>query len=94
MLRKCHEWHRGRLVQKISFEMEINSMQHFLTTQHFLSVSLRRALGDRRGISALEYGILAAVVVAAVAALSGSFSGLFTNLFSGLNNAVTSATST
>lgn len=60
---------------------------------HFLIVSLRRALGDRRGISALEYGILAAVVVAAVAALGSNFSGLFGNLFNGLNSAVSAAQS-
>lgn len=60
---------------------------------HLLIVSLRRALGDRRGISALEYGILAAVVVAAVAALGTNFSNLFTNLFNGLNSAVQNAQS-
>jgi Flp pilus assembly pilin Flp len=61
---------------------------------HLLIVSLRRALGDRRGVSALEYGILAAVIVAAVATLGTQFTGLFGNLFTGLNSAVTAASST
>jgi hypothetical protein len=34
----------------------------------FAIVSARRLLGDKRGISAIEYGVLGAVVVVAVAA--------------------------
>lgn len=60
----------------------------------FIAVSFSRLVKDRRGISALEYGILAAVVVVAVAALGGQFGGLFNNVFSALNSEVSSVTST
>ncbi|WP_270936088.1 hypothetical protein [Falsiroseomonas oryzae] len=45
-------------------------------------VSVRRVLGDRRGISAIEYGVLGAVVVVAVAALSTQVDGVFDKVFS------------
>lgn len=44
--------------------------------------------GDRRGISALEYGVLAVIVVAAVALLSTQLNSTFTNVFSRVNSAV------
>lgn len=43
---------------------------------------------DRRGITALEYGILAVIIVAAVAALSQNFTDLFSNVFSRVNSQV------
>lgn len=55
---------------------------------------LQNLRGDRRGISALEYGILGVVVVTAVAALGGQFQGAFTNIFTTLNDGVTAAGST
>ena len=50
--------------------------------------SLRGLRADRRGITALEYGILAVIIVAAVAALSGNFTDLFSNVFSRVNSQV------
>lgn len=49
---------------------------------------LRCLRADRRGITALEYGILAVIVVAAVGVLGTQFNGLFTNVFSRVNSAV------
>lgn len=54
-------------------------------------VSLKRLAQDRRGISALEYGILAAVVVVAVAALGGQFTTLFSTVFATLTGSIPSA---
>lgn len=55
-----------------------------------LYTSLQRLRADRRGISAIEYGILAVVVVAAVAALSTNFTTTFSTLFSRVDSAVIS----
>lgn len=55
---------------------------------HLLIVSLQRVLADRRGISALEYGILAAVVVAAVAAFASGISGAISGRLSAVTGAI------
>lgn len=52
---------------------------------------LQNLRADRRGISALEYGILGVVVVTAVAALGGQFQGAFQTVFTQLNDSVTNA---
>lgn len=45
--------------------------------------SLRRALSDRRGVTALEYGLVAALaavmIIGAMSNLSGGLSAVFTN---------------
>ena len=55
-----------------------------------------KALYDRKGISALEYAILAAAILGAVSAgvttLGGDISSLFNALETVVNNAVTAAT--
>lgn len=54
----------------------------------YIKVLFATAMHDRKGITAMEYGILAAAVLAAVAAaattLSGKISGLFTGFESSL----------
>lgn len=52
---------------------------------------LQNLRGDRRGISALEYGILGVVVVTAVATLGPTLTGTFANIFQELNEGVTAA---
>ncbi|PWS34194.1 Flp family type IVb pilin [Falsiroseomonas bella] len=42
---------------------------------------LRRLLADRRGLKAIEYGILAAFVVVAVAGLTGPLDTLLTDIY-------------
>jgi Flp pilus assembly pilin Flp len=66
-------------------EMETTPMNHFLI------VSLRRALGDRRGVSALEYGILAAAVVVAVVAFTAGIGPVFTAVLNTLTGSVAPA---
>jgi Flp pilus assembly pilin Flp len=51
-------------------------------------VSARRLLGDKRGISAIEYGVLGAVVVVAVAALATPLGTLFTDVFDSISSKV------
>jgi Flp pilus assembly pilin Flp len=51
----------------------------------FAIVSARRLLGDKRGISAIEYGVLGAVVVVAVAALATPLTDLFTEVFTSIS---------
>ena len=48
-------------------------------------VSVRRLMGDRKGISAIEYGVLGAVVVVAVAALATPLGDLFTSVFDSIS---------
>jgi Flp pilus assembly pilin Flp len=54
----------------------------------FVIVSLKRLVQDRRGISALEYGVLAAVVVVAVAVFANGFSGIFSTVTTKITTAV------
>lgn len=50
---------------------------------------LKRLAGDDRGLTAVEYAVLGAVVVGAIVALNGSFqtalAGAFTSLFTQIN---------
>lgn len=43
--------------------------------------SVKTVFADRRGISAIEYGILGAVVVVAIVAIGPSISGVITSVF-------------
>ena len=54
----------------------------------FAIVSARRLLGDKRGISAIEYGVLGAVVVVAVAALATPLGTLFADVFASISSKV------
>jgi len=46
---------------------------------------------NERGVTALEYAILAAVIVAAVAGLSATITGIYTTTFSHLSTKITTA---
>lgn len=46
---------------------------------------------DERGVTALEYAILAGVVVVGVIALGGKITGLYDSTFTALNTKVTAA---
>lgn len=50
---------------------------------------LKKFARDERGVSALEYAILAAVVAVAVAALGPRITTLYDNLFTRVEKAVT-----
>ena len=61
---------------------------------NLLGVSLRRLWRDRRGVSALEYGILGAVMVVALLAsfgdpFSGAFASFFASVFDTARDAAT-----
>ena len=45
------------------------------------SLSIRRLMADRRGLKAIEYGILAAFVVVAVAGLAGPLDTLLDDIY-------------
>jgi|GEM_PF-4338140 len=47
----------------------------------FVRASMQKLAGDRRGISAIEYGILGAVVVVAVVAVGPAISDVITDVF-------------
>lgn len=47
---------------------------------------------DERGVSALEYAVLAAVIVVAVVAFSDKLQGLYSTVFSNMESTVTDAT--
>jgi Flp pilus assembly pilin Flp len=51
-------------------------------------VSVRRLLADRKGISAIEYGVLGAVIVVAIAAGAGVVSGAVGTTFGNIATAV------
>ncbi len=54
-----------------------------------MNTSIRKFLAEEDGITALEYGILAAIVVAAIVATFGTqLQTLFTNIFASLTAAV------
>lgn len=56
------------------------------------SETVRAALTDRKGVSSLEYGVIAAAVIAAVVAgaatLSGAIGTAFTSLAGNITNAI------
>jgi pilus assembly protein Flp/PilA len=56
-----------------------------------LNTFLQKFRRDERGVSALEYAILAAIVVAAVAALSPTIKGFYTSAFSTIQDKITTA---
>ncbi|MDR5783789.1 Flp family type IVb pilin [Caballeronia sp. LZ065] len=56
--------------------------------QKFIKAFVR----DERGVSAMEYAILAGIVVIALVAAGSSFSTAIGNLWSGITGAMTSAT--
>ncbi|MGC1547204.1 MAG: Flp family type IVb pilin [Rhodanobacter sp.] len=54
-----------------------------------MNTSIRKFLAEEDGITALEYGILAAIVAAAIVAVFGTdISALYTSIFSTLDAAV------
>ena len=54
-----------------------------------MNMSIRKFLAEEDGITALEYGILAAIVVAAIVATFGSdLPTLYKNIMTSLNAAV------
>ncbi|HKT75466.1 MAG TPA: Flp family type IVb pilin [Sphingobium sp.] len=53
-------------------------------TRHFI----RRLARDQKGLTAVEYAVLGAVVVAAIGAVGQSFEGELTGAFSALFNQV------
>ncbi|WP_372624090.1 Flp family type IVb pilin [Falsiroseomonas sp.] len=55
----------------------------------FAIVSVRRLLADRKGISAVEYGVLGAVIVTVIATAAGLVSGAITTSFTGIQGAMT-----
>jgi pilus assembly protein Flp/PilA len=60
-----------------------------------MNAMVRNFLVEEDGITAIEYGILAAIVAAAVVlAFKGPLGILFGQIFSALSGVVTSATST
>ena len=52
-------------------------------------VSVRRLLGDKKGISAIEYGVLGAVVIVAIAAGATVLKGGVSGEVSSMNSAIT-----
>ncbi|KIG08686.1 Flp/Fap pilin component [Burkholderia sp. MR1] len=56
--------------------------------QKFIKAFVR----DERGVSAMEYAILAGIVVIALVAATTSFSSTITNLWAGITGAITKAT--
>ena len=58
-------------------------------------VSTARALkSDQRGISALEYGLLAGLIAVVLIGVLSTFAGDVKNLFNNVDNGVTSAAAT
>jgi pilus assembly protein Flp/PilA len=58
-----------------------------------MNTSIRKFLAEEDGVTALEYGILAAVVaVIIVAFFHGKLSDLFTSLFNSMSESVETAT--
>jgi len=53
-----------------------------------VKLSIRRLAGDRRGISAIEYGILGAVVVVALVAVGPDLTTAVENSFGRLTGAL------
>jgi Flp pilus assembly pilin Flp len=51
-------------------------------------IPIRRLLADRRGLKAIEYGILAAFVVVAVAALAGPMDTLVDDIYTTMRSKV------
>lgn len=56
-----------------------------------LKAFLQKFRRDERGVSALEYAILAAIVVAAVASLSPTITGFYTSAFNTIQGKITTA---
>jgi pilus assembly protein Flp/PilA len=56
-----------------------------------MSNFLKRFVRDERGVSAMEYAILAGIIVVALAAVGSTMSSTFTTLFTGLFNRVEAA---
>ncbi|HEV7265134.1 MAG TPA: Flp family type IVb pilin [Falsiroseomonas sp.] len=53
----------------------------------FAIVSVRRLLADRKGISAIEYGVLGAVIVVGLAAAAGGVGTRIAAVFTQLSTA-------
>jgi pilus assembly protein Flp/PilA len=58
------------------------------TTLHTLNERMRDILRDRRGVTALEYGIIAGVLGLALIAIFKSFGGHLSTLFSGVGASI------
>ncbi|HET7883426.1 MAG TPA: Flp family type IVb pilin [Acetobacteraceae bacterium] len=52
-------------------------------------LELVRLRGDQTGVTALEYGIIAAIIVGAVATALGAVGGNLTTMFSGIGAKLT-----
>lgn len=57
-----------------------------MTAKTLPSRSFRSILRDRKGVSALEYGLLAALIAAAVITAATTFGGSLNTAFDGLGN--------
>lgn len=55
----------------------------------FVKLEMGRLRDDRKGITALEYGILAAIMVAALVAGFGTVTGNLTTLFTSIGGKLT-----
>ena len=52
---------------------------------------IQRFIRDEEGVSAIEYAVLAVIVVVAVSALGGTLNTLFSDTFTSVKNKVTNA---
>ena len=50
---------------------------------------IQRFVQDQRGVTAIEYAVLAVVVVVAVSALASTVNGMFSTAFTSVKNKVT-----
>jgi pilus assembly protein Flp/PilA len=51
--------------------------------------SLQRFIEDEEGVSAIEYAVLAVIVVVAVSAIGTTMNGMFTDVFNAVKTKVT-----
>jgi Flp pilus assembly pilin Flp len=75
-----------------SFSTDLQETTAMITNAaQFVASSITAALANRKGVTSLEYGVLAAFVIAAVAAAMNAFSGSLTNAFTQVTTALTTA---
>jgi pilus assembly protein Flp/PilA len=53
---------------------------------HFVLV--RRLINDRKGVTALEYGVIAAAIIVAIATVVGTLGTTLSTTFTNISNAV------
>ena len=54
--------------------------------QHFVLV--RQLINDRKGVTALEYGVIAAAIIVAIATVVGTLGTTLSTTFTNISNAV------